>query len=73
MPKNDPAPSVPVRGTPGGWRDCWNDDDVAEIRAHMAAADRRLALRAQELGWLWQREILAERRRGERERSRPQS
>ena len=73
MPTNDPPRTFPPRGIASGWRDWWDDDDVAEIRAHMAAADRRLALRAQELGWLWQREILAERRRGERERSRPQS
>jgi hypothetical protein len=40
-----------------GWRAWWADDDTAEIRARMDAADRRLTLRAQEFGRRWQREI----------------
>jgi hypothetical protein len=52
----------PVRGTPGGWRDRWDDDDIGEIRVRMDAADGRLAARAQELGRRWQRQIERETR-----------
>jgi hypothetical protein len=51
MPKNDPAPSFPVRGTPGGWRDCWDDpDDHAPLRLQAEATERRQLRRVEVLG-----------------------
>ncbi len=40
-------PPRPVRGTPGGWVDHWDDaDDVHEIRARLEAAERQALARA---------------------------
>ena len=58
MPKNDPAPSFPVRGVPGGWRDVWDDpDDSAELRARAEATERRQLARAERLGVAWRQEL----------------
>jgi hypothetical protein len=64
MPKNDPALSFPVRGTPGGWRDCWDDpDDSIELRARAETAERRYLVQAEVLGRRWQRALAAEQAR----------
>ena len=40
-------PPRPVRGTPGGWVDHWDDpEDVREIRARLEAAERQALARA---------------------------
>ena len=40
-------PPRPVRGTPGGWVDHWDDpDDVHEIWARLEAAERQALARA---------------------------
>ena len=57
------ALSPPVRGTPGGWRDRWDDPDAtAAVRAAAERAERRLLARAARLGATWRQE-LAERGR----------
>jgi hypothetical protein len=62
---------APVRGVPGGWRDWWDDpDDSAELRAIGEAAERRLEARVATMAPAWQQEIVAERRRADRARSR---
>jgi hypothetical protein len=33
---------LPERGVPGGWRDPWEDDPVAEARAVASQIDRRI-------------------------------
>jgi hypothetical protein len=41
----------PVRGTPGGYRDIWDDpDDAAALRQQLEDAARRSLARAQALG-----------------------
>jgi hypothetical protein len=58
VPKNDPALSVPVRGVPGDWRDCWDDpDDHVELRASAEVAERRQTARAEGLGVVWRQEL----------------
>src|SRR5215213_4666205 len=70
MPKNDPPVSVPVRGTPGGWRDSWDDpDDHAALRARAEAAECRQLRRAEVLGVEWQHEIRAECQEQERQQT----
>jgi len=47
----------PTRGAPGGWRDVWDDPDVAaELRAKAEATERRLAAAIEREGHLWRRE-----------------
>ena len=42
MPAHDPPPDFPVRGTPGGYRDIWDDpDDAAQVRDQLDAAERQ--------------------------------
>jgi hypothetical protein len=61
VPRNDPALSFPVRGVPGGWRDCWDDpDDHAQLRARAETAERRQTRRAALLGAAWRAQIAAE-------------
>lgn len=50
-PKNTKkSREFPVRGTPGGWRDPWDDpDDAAEVRARAIEAERLMAERVREL------------------------
>jgi hypothetical protein len=68
MSKNDPALSFPVRGTAGGWRDCWDEpDDHTELRAHTEAIERQQVARAKRLGVEWQREILEDQTRQRRD------
>ena len=48
----------PVRGVPGGWRDCWNDpDDSADLRACGEAIEHLTLARALWLGALLRQEI----------------
>jgi hypothetical protein len=60
----------PVRGVPGGWRDCWDDpDDHAELRARVEASEAHLLARVAITGRRWQQEIAREparKRRGRR-------
>ncbi len=37
-----PAPPPPVRGTPGGWLDPWEEDEAAVVRDHLAERGRLL-------------------------------
>ncbi|MFN8676116.1 MAG: hypothetical protein U0Z70_07030 [Thermomicrobiales bacterium] len=42
--------TFPVRGTPGGWRDPWDDpDDAASMRARAIEAERLTDERVREL------------------------
>ncbi len=51
----------PKRGTPGGWRDWWDDpDDVAALRAQAEARERHRDANASREGKRWQAEIAAE-------------
>ena len=68
------AQEDPIRGEPGGWREWWDDpDDSAELRARAEVAEQRQVTRAELLGVVWQGEILEERRRVGRERTRLRS
>jgi hypothetical protein len=51
-PKNTKiSREFPGRGTPGGWRDPWDDpDDAAAIRAQSLEAERLMAEQAREIG-----------------------
>jgi hypothetical protein len=63
--------SFPVRGTPRGHRDPWDEpDDADELRIRAGTVERMVARQAKRLGRDWQREIRAEQRRSERERKR---
>jgi hypothetical protein len=66
MPLNDPPLASPVRGTPGGWRDPWEIDDAAEMRAELEEAERRLLARVART----RRRLIAERKAEERRRMR---
>jgi hypothetical protein len=51
----------PVRGVPGGWRDCWDDpDDSAQLRAQAERQERRQIARVEVLGVAWRAQIAAE-------------
>ena len=57
----------PVRGTPGGWRDRWDEPiDHAALRAQAETAERRLEQRTAALAPAWRAEIEAERRKEKR-------
>jgi hypothetical protein len=63
MPTHDPPLRLPVRGTPGGWRDPWDGpDDHAALRAEGEALERRQDAFAAREGPRWQEEIRAEKR-----------
>ncbi len=53
----------PVRGVPGGWRDPWDDDDTAMVRARAEDAERRFARDAERIGRQWREELADDRRR----------
>jgi hypothetical protein len=54
----------PVRGTPSGWRDVWDDpDDSAELRAKVEATEAHLLARVAITGRRWQQEIAQARKR----------
>ena len=41
---------LPVRGTPGGWKDPWDDDDdAAVLRERVRLAEARVEVRAREI------------------------
>lgn len=65
-----PPLTFPVRGTPGGWRDAWDEDDSAQLHAAAEAFDQRLVMDVQSIGRDWRREIEAEQRALARERDR---
>ena len=50
-PKNTKkSREFPVRGTPGGWHDPWDDpDDATAVRARAIETERVMAERAREL------------------------
>ena len=52
-----------TRGTAGGYRDPWSEDDTPEIRSQMDEAERRALLRALALGGALLREESGERPR----------
>jgi hypothetical protein len=57
----------PVRGTPSGWRDVWDDpDDSAELRAKVEATEAHLLARVAITGQRWQREMQRESARKRR-------
>jgi hypothetical protein len=53
--------TFPIRGVPGGWRDPWDIDDSAELRAMGEAAERDLEARVATIAPAWQREVERER------------
>jgi hypothetical protein len=76
VPRNDPPLTLPVRGVPGGYVDCWQRaelEDEAHLRARAVAAERRLMDRVKRIGERWQAEIREEQRQlAEAWRRRPQ-
>jgi hypothetical protein len=51
----------PVRGTPGGYRDVWDDaDDAAAMREQLEDAARRSVERARTIGAQWRRPLPAD-------------
>ena len=70
MPAHAPATGFPVRGTPGGWKDWFDDDNHAALRAQAEASARRLEQRTAALAAAWQAEPAEERRARGRERDR---
>jgi hypothetical protein len=52
-----PEPDWPVRGTPGGYQDIWDDpDDAAQVRAQLDAAEQRSIGKALAIAALLKRE-----------------
>ncbi len=47
----------PVRGMPGGWRDDWEEDDVATVGAELAAFNAATAVVAAEWNAEQRREL----------------
>ncbi len=63
MPKNDPLPVFPTRGTPGGWRDWWDGPDEASIaREQIEASRRSLVALAKREGRRGREELAAQKR-----------
>ena len=47
----------PTRGVAGGWRDPWDDDESAELRAKAEASERYQLVTAERLGVVWRQEL----------------
>jgi hypothetical protein len=56
VPKSDES-SFPVRGVPGGWRDPWDDDDAAELRAASEGAGQEIEEHVVTIAPAWRDEI----------------